>query len=740
MVKKTKKRLKGQKLKPSPLKNYILKTLSSNPKDRYTPKGVIKKLKIANHADAVRMAMEELAKAGHIQKVKDDRYQIAENYSRGNAIKSNKERIRPDDSQYTGLVDMTKTGTAYIICEGANQDVFISARNLNGAMNGDKVIINSWVPRGRRKPEGKVVKILERSSTHFLGTVRLFKNQALLMVDNAHNHIDIRIPFKDLNDTEDGDKAIVKITKWPDGGQNQFITGEVVTNLGSADSNDIEMNGILINNGFNIEFPPEITQEAEALESVIDEGTLKARRDFRKITTFTIDPDTAKDFDDALSIQKLKNGNTEIGIHIADVTHFVKPGTALDKEAYQRSTSVYLVDRVAPMLPEKLSNELCSLRPNEDKFTFSAVFEFDEKLKIVNEWFGKTLIHSDKRFTYEDAQEIIEKKEGLFADELLAMNKIAYKLREDKYKNGAISFEADEVKFKLDEKGKPIGVYIKKRKDTHLLVEDFMLLANKGVAKFIDKKANGQEIPFVYRVHDSPDPTRLSEFALFAKELGFHMNLSTPEQIAESFNNLAVEAKENELLKMLEPLAIRTMAKAVYTTENIGHYGLGFDFYAHFTSPIRRYADVLVHRILFQNLEHPKRWSATALEDQCLHISIQERKAMTAERESIKYKAVEFLMGREGEIFEANISGMIDKGIFVQLKESKAEGLILFSEFHESFELSESRLKAVGSKTRRVFKMGDDVIVKLIDADLHARQLGFKLMEKEEISEDIQKK
>ncbi len=729
MVKKTKRRLKGQKLKPRQLKNYILKTLSSNPKDRFSPKAVIKKLKIANHADSVRMAMDELARNGEIEKIKEGKYKIKNNGSSSRSSSKSKSKIRVGDSQYTGLVDMTKSGTAYIVCEGSNQDVFVSARNLNGAMNGDKVVINSWIPKGRRKPEGKVIEIIERASTHFLGTVRVFKNQAILLVDNAFNQIDIRIPFKDLKGADDGDKVIIKVADWGVPGQNQFLTGRVETNLGSADSNDVEMSAILINNGFNISFPVEIVEEAEALKAEVTEDVLAVRRDFRKVTTFTIDPDTAKDFDDALSIQDLENGNVEIGVHIADVTHFVRPGTQVDKEAFRRSTSVYLVDRVAPMLPEKLSNELCSLRPNEDKFTFSAVFEFNKDLEIVNEWFGKTLIHSDRRFTYEEAQEIIESGKGMFADELALMNKIARKLRAEKYKNGAISFEADEVKFKLDEKGKPIGVYVKERKDAHLLVEDFMLLANKGVAIYIDKRAKGQEIPFVYRTHDSPDPTRLSEFSLFAKELGFQMNLTTPEQIAESFNLLAKQAKENEVLKMLEPLAIRTMAKAVYTTDNIGHYGLGFDFYAHFTSPIRRYADVLVHRILFQNLKQVKRWDKGSLEDQCLHISAQERKAMTAERESIKYKAVEFMQGREGEIFDANISGMIDKGIFVQMKESRAEGLILFSSFKESFTLSDSRLKATGNRTRRILKMGDEVRVRLLEADLHARQLEFEFIE-----------
>ncbi|WP_235290837.1 ribonuclease R [Portibacter lacus] len=708
------------------MRNYILKTLSAEPKTRFSAKQVIKKIKVANHVDAVEMAMSDLASEGALIKVKEGKYTINPDYK---APPNRRNEVRRTDTQFTGIVDMTRSGSAYILAEGKDNDIFVSGKNLNGAMNGDKVLINSWTPRGRRKPEGKVLKVIERSSTHFLGTVRMFKNQALLMVDNAYNNIDIRIPFRDLNGADDGDKAIVKVVEWGKPGQDQFLVGKVETNLGKAESNDVEMNAILINNGFNIAFPSEVIEESEKLTDEITEADIAERRDFRKVTTITIDPDTAKDFDDALSYQKLDNGNIEIGIHIADVTHFVVPGTELDKEAFRRSTSVYLVDRVAPMLPEKISNELCSLRPNEDKFTFSAVFEFDDKFEIKREWFGKTFIHSDRRFTYEEAQEVIETGKGDFAEEVLMMNKVAHKLRKDKYKNGAISFESDEVKFELDEKGKPISVYVKERKDAHLLVEDFMLLANKGVAKYIDKKSGGVEIPFVYRVHDEPDPDRIRDFALFAKELGFDMKTDTPEQIVASFNSLAGATKENELLKMLEPLAIRTMAKAVYTTDNIGHYGLGFDFYAHFTSPIRRYADVLVHRILYANLGGVKRYNKSALEDQAIHISAQERKAMTAERESIKYKSVEFMQGKEGEEFDANISGMIDKGIFVQLKESKAEGLILFSDFKESFELSESKLKAVGLRTKRVLSMGQELRVKLIEADLHARQLDFEIVE-----------
>jgi ribonuclease R len=453
------------------------------------------------------------------------------------------------------------------------------------------------------------------------------------------------------------------------------------------------------------------------------------RRDLRDIPTFTIDPIDAKDFDDALSIEYFDDGSCEIGVHIADVTHYVKPNTALDKEAYLRSTSVYLVDRVLPMLPERLSNELCSLRPNEDKYTFSAVFKFDKKDNLIGRWFGKTIIHSDRRFAYEEAQEVIENKEGDMTKEILDMARIARKMRKQRFKEGAIAFESEEVRFKLDEDGVPIDVYIKERKEANLLIEDYMLLANKEVAIYVNKKEK-PEIPYIYRIHDLPNPDKVAEFARFAFELGVHLKTDTPEQIAKSYNDLAKKAQTEEALKMLQPLAIRTMAKAEYATDNIGHYGLGFDFYTHFTSPIRRYSDVLAHRILYQVLENKNyRFNKETLDTQCRHISLMERKANDAERESIKYKQTEFMEKHVGSAFEGVISGIIDRGIFVELKESHCEGMVSFDTMYEAFEITDGRLKAVGLRTGKVYKMGDTVRVVITNADLQKRQIDMRMEE-----------
>jgi ribonuclease R len=500
--------------------------------------------------------------------------------------------------------------------------------------------------------------------------------------------------------------------------------------LGAEGSSDIEMKAILINNGFQLTFPKAILEEAESLSGEMKDEEVARRRDFRGITTFTIDPVDAKDFDDALSYRRLENGNLEVGVHIADVTHFLEPGSALDKEGYKRSTSVYLVDRVLPMLPEKLSNELCSLRPNEDKYTFSAVFEFDENDQVVGRWFGKTLIHSDRRFSYEEAQEGLETGLGDFAEELKILNRVSKKLREKRFEQGSIDFDADEVRFRLDEHGVPIEVFIKERKEAHMLIEDFMLLANREVAAYIHQKGQAQEIPFVYRIHDTPDPSRVAELVAFAKEMGFDMRIRGPKDIAPAFNRLAEESKLEPGLRLLEPLAIRTMAKAAYSTDNIGHYGLGFAYYGHFTSPIRRYSDVLAHRILFDNLgEEAVRTNKTLLEERCKHISMQERKAMDAERESIKYKQVEYMGKRIGEVFEGRVSGIIDRGIFVELVETKCEGLVGFDSMPEPFDVEESRLRARGLRSKKIIKMGDLVKVLVTGANISRRQIEMELVE-----------
>ncbi|GAB5552334.1 MAG: ribonuclease R [Saprospiraceae bacterium] len=716
--------LKGRKLTNKQLQYEILKLLKRNPKKRFNPKQISKKLRILNNKDSVQHALEQLVESQQAAHLGEYKYKLETKFGPnvdGKPSDNNKNR-----KTIQGRVDMTRTGSAYIVIEDQEQDVHVAAKYLNGALNGDIVKIRTWLPRGRRKPEGEVMEVVERSRVHFIGTYWEYPKYALVTSDGPLP-LDILIE-KELNKgAKDGEKVVVKVTDWPEGKQEHPI-GEITSVLGKAGSSDIEMKSILINSGFQLDFPEEVINESEAIPLEIDPAEIERRRDMRDILTFTIDPDTAKDFDDALSYRILENGNKEIGVHIADVTHYVKEDSPLDKEGFERSTSVYLVDRVLPMLPEKLSNGVCSLRPNEDKLTFSAVFEFTANDQIAKRWFGKTVIHSDRRFTYGEAQEVLDGESEELADTLNDLNRLAKILKRRRFKNGSINFETDEVKFKLAEDGTPIDVYIKERKDAHMLIEDFMLLANREVAKFIYKKSQTlqKEIPYVYRIHDQPDMDKAREIARFAEELGFEMDVSSPEAIAKSYNQLLEAAKENSGLKLLQPLAIRTMAKAEYSTDNIGHYGLGFEFYSHFTSPIRRYSDVLAHRLLELNLDKKTFISNKAkLSEQCQHISRQERKAIEAERESIKYKQVEFIEKHVGETFDGIISGFSDRGIFVELLGNHCEGMVAFDSMNEAFELADSRLFIRGKRTQLIYKMGDALRVKILAADLVRRRIDM---------------
>ncbi|MEM9919584.1 MAG: ribonuclease R [Bacteroidota bacterium] len=707
------------------MKKEILKLFAHNPKKRYSAKQIIKKLKIFNSKDSVQHVLTVFHKDGKILPIDDYKYRL------------NKEAVLKEfpRKEVEGYVDMTRTGAAFIVVDNMDQDVYVPAKRMNFAFHGDRVRVLLRFARPGRRPEGEVVKVLQRSTEHFIGTLHLSRKYGIFIPDRTNMPVDIYVSLSDIQDAHDRDKVVVKVTDWPTR-HNHSPRGIVTSVLGSVGGNELEMKAILLNNGFDLDFLPEVIAEAEAIPLEIPQAEIDRRRDMRQVTTFTIDPADAKDFDDALSIQQLENGEVEIGVHIADVTHYVKPKSALDQSAFRRSTSVYLVDRVLPMLPERLSNGLCSLRPEEDKCTFSAVFVFSKSGKVLKRWFGRTVIHSDRRFSYEEAQEVIDSGEGDFAEELKQLNVIAKKLRKEKYKNGAISFESDEVKFRLDEESKPVEVYLKERKEAHLLIEDFMLLANREVATFMAKKAKPKEVPFIYRVHDQPDPEKLQEFARFAALMGFNMDLQTPQQITDSFNRLSKEARQNELLKMLEPIAIRTMAKAVYTSENIGHYGLGFENYTHFTSPIRRYADVLAHRVLERNLEGTFFTDKGKLEEQCKHISNQERKALDAERESIKYKQVEFIESRIGEVFEGIISGFHDNGIYVEIKENRCEGMVRFNTFDEPFDISDGRLSAKGMRSGTVLRMGQSVSVKIVNADLAKRQIEMEWVEEEKAVEE----
>lgn len=629
----------------------------------------------------------------------------------------------------TGKVDMTSDGSAYIVSEDEfEEDIYVAPRKLRNALNGDIVKVYVYAKNKGRKKDGEVVEILQRAKMDFTGIVNLSDRFAFFIPDDRKMLHDIFIPIDSLKGAKDKDKAIARIVDWPEDAKNPI--GEITHVLGKQGENNAEMNAILADYGFPLAFPDEVEKQAEAIEETILAEEIAKRRDFRKILTFTIDPVDAKDFDDAISFRKLDNGNIEVGVHIADVSHYVKQGTALDKEAFERGTSVYLVDRVIPMLPERLSNGLCSLRPNEDKLCFSAVFELDQEANVVEQWFGKTIIHSDTRFSYEDAQEILENKTGKHSEELLKLNELAYILRERKFKHGAISFESVEVKFNLDEHGKPLGVYAKERKDAHKLIEDYMLLANKKVAEFIAKKGKGkQKLTFVYRSHDSPKEDALLSFSQFALKFGYKIDISSGRETAKSLNFLMADVEGKKEQNVLTKLAIRSMAKAVYTTKKHSHYGLAFDYYTHFTSPIRRYPDVMVHRLLELYLAGGKSVSEDEYEKFSMHSSQMEKKAADAERASVKYKQAEFLQNNVGMEYIGIISGLTEWGMYVEIIENKCEGMIRLRDLNDDFYvLDEKNYCIIGQRRKKKYQLGDEVTIIVKKVDLAKRQIDFSLV------------
>ncbi|WP_158828243.1 ribonuclease R [Mucilaginibacter lacusdianchii] len=628
-----------------------------------------------------------------------------------------------------GRVDMTTDGSAFIVTDDEfENDIYVAPRKLRTALHGDRVKIYVYAKSKGKRKEGEVVEILQRSKMEFTGIVKMSERFAFLVPDDRKMLQDIFIPLGDLNGAKNGMKAIAEITEWPADAKNPV--GRIKNVLGVQGENNTEMNAILADYGFPLSFPDEVERESEAIPEEITEEEIAKRRDFRDVITFTIDPVDAKDFDDALSFKALENGNFEIGIHIADVSHYIIPDSALDKEAYERATSVYLVDRVIPMLPERLSNGLCSLRPNEDKLCFAAVFEMDTEGRVLTEWFGKTIIHSNRRFAYEEVQEIIEAGEGDYAQEIKQLNEIAYKLREQKFKHGAISFESTEVKFKLDEQGKPIGVYVKERKDAHKLIEDFMLLANRKVAEFVSKKGKGKKkYAFVYRAHDAPNPETLGNFAQFAARFGYRINMKSDREIAKSLNHLMKDVEGKKEQNVLTQLAIRSMAKAIYTTKSSSHYGLAFDHYTHFTSPIRRYPDVMSHRLLFHYLNGGQSANAEHYEVLCKHSSEMEKKAADAERASVKYKQAEYLQDNIGSMFNGVISGVTEWGMYVQIIENNCEGMIRLRDISDDFyTLDEKNYAIIGQRKKKVYQLGDEVRIKVKNVDLVKRQIDFTLV------------
>jgi len=629
---------KNKNHKPNKMKNslthVVRKVFEKNPDSILSHKQVCALIDIRESAlrKLVFDILQDLSVNGELERHAHGVYSVA---LKGNTVEGN--------------IELTARGAGFVVTDDEEDDVFVAPQNLGQALNGDRVKVRIF-KRGKSRNEGEVIEVIDRERTQFVGTIELHDKFAFLIPDNLKAGTDIYISKEKLNGAKQGDKALVKITVWPKSSNNPY--GEVVEVLGKPGSNDTEMISILCNHGIDYKFPQEVLSEAEVVGIELDEQEIEKRRDFRDITTFTIDPVDAKDFDDALSFKQLDNGNIEIGVHIADVSHYVRPGSAMDTEALKRSNSVYLVDRVVPMLPEQLSNMACSLRPKEDKYSFSAVFEMDEHGKVYKEWFGKTVIHSNRRFTYEEAQEIIEGKDGDFKKEILILDNIAKILRKKRLKHGALSIESEEMRFKLDEKGHPIEVMIKTSKDAHKLIEEFMLLANKHVAMFIAAPKKGRDpIPFVFRVHDKPDIAKITLFNVFIDKFGYKLDFSHPDQIALSINKLLDDIRLKNEYSLIQTMAIRSMAKATYETTNIGHYGLAFDFYTHFTSPIRRYADLVVHRILQEELTQKKHRYGKELDDVCKRISRMERKAVEAERESTKYFQTLFVQDHIGEEF-----------------------------------------------------------------------------------------
>lgn len=626
---------------------------------------------------------------------------------------------------HVGRLDITRSGMGFVIVENMQQDILIRPSELNRAFHGDLVRVKLTRERSNRS-EGTIVEVLERKQSEFIGILEANADYGFFIPDSSRRIPDFFIPSSAFNKAKDGDRVVVKMVSWKETDKNP--RGEVISVLNEKDTNDMAMKEILVENGFPLVFSEAAMQEALRQPDVISDEEISIRRDMRDTLTFTIDPVDAKDFDDAISFRKLKTGVYEIGVHIADVSHYLPEGTPLDEEAYERATSVYLPDRVLPMLPERISNELCSLRPHEDKLTFSCVFQITTKGIIKQYWSGRTVIHSNHRFTYEDVQEIIEKEEGLYQPEIKILNDLAQAFRKQRFAQGAINFSSQEVRFKLDEEGKPIGIVVKESKEAHQLIEEFMLLANRTIAEQVSKiVVNKKSVPFPYRIHDQPDEEKLLPFIAFARKFGYSFNISNPDEIASSFNEMLHQVEGRPEQHVLEQLGIRTMAKAIYTTENIGHYGLAFDYYCHFTSPIRRYPDILVHRILADCLAgKPK--VEKKLEEKCVHCSQRERAAMESERAANKYKQVEFMKQFVGDEFNAVISGVASFGFWAETVEHKCEGLVSVQSLldYDDFRHIDTEYALVGRRSGRAFRMGDKVKVKLISANLAKRQLDYE--------------
>ncbi len=698
------------------LSQKITHLLNSNSDKAYSTNQIIKKLgfRRTDYNREIPYIITQLEKQGKIQALSNGSYKSLR------------------EPEFTiGKVDHVNPRFGYVIPVDGSDDIYVSTKDMKNAMDGDTVRVAIKDKKHGKKQEGFVLEILERGKSELVGRIEFSPRFAFVIPDNRKLHQDIFVSLTETMKAAHNDKVIVKIKQWPS--HDKSPEGEVIRVLGKAGENNAEIHSIMAEFDLPFEFPKHIEEEAESISEKLPQKEIEKRRDFRDITTFTIDPEDAKDFDDALSYRILNNGNTEVGVHIADVTYYVQPNTALEKEAYDRATSVYLVDRTIPMLPEKLSNGLCSLRPNEDKFTFAAVFELDQEAKIVSEWFGRTVIHSDRRFAYEEAQQGIETGEGDYGKELQALNSLAKKLKEKKFAAGAVNFETTEVKFKLDENGKPLGVIPKERQDAHKLIEEFMLLANRQVARFIYNKKKGEDkLTFVYRTHDYPDPEKIETFATFAKRFGHELK-TEGTAVSKSLNKLMTNIEDKPEENVLQKLAIRSMAKAKYTTEAMGHFGLAFDHYSHFTSPIRRYPDVMVHRLLQHYLDGGKSAKKEDYEEKCVHSSEREKRAAEAERASIKYKQVEYMQLVEDKIFDGIISGVTEWGLFVEIVSTKCEGMVRITDLKDDYyEFDEKNYRVIGKKNKKMFALGDEVVVAVINTDIDRRTIDLEFVDEKD--------
>ena len=713
--KKNKKGGKRRALKLKDVTRKILKVFRQHTGQPLNYKQISAKLKItdANGRQEVIRKIEALRVEGRL-----------EEQERGKFI------LKAEKQHIFGKVDMKANGSTFVISDDLDKDVYIPRGSTHKALHNDLVEVYLYRRRKQGRQEGEIVNVVERAKTDFVGQIEISGRFAFVIPDSIKMPVDLFVPLDKIGEAENKQKVIVRMTDWPDKARNPF--GEVIEVLGNPGEHDVEMHSILAEYGLPFKFPDYVEDEANEIDVTISEKEIAKRRDMRDTTTFTIDPVDAKDFDDALSVKKLDNGNWEIGVHIADVSHYVKEDSILEEEALARATSVYLVDRVVPMLPEILSNKVCSLRPNEEKLTFSAIFEMDDDAKIHKKWFGRTVINSDRRFTYEEAQDVIETGEGDLKEEILLLDRLAKIMREERGRKGAISFDKVEVKFKLDEQNEPVGIFFKESKDSNHLIEEFMLLANKKVAEFIGKKKNGEPTgtTFVYRIHDDPDPEKLASLQSFVKQFGYQMRLGDQKAVASSLNKLLAEVHGKAEANMVETLAVRTMSKAKYTTENIGHYGLAFEYYTHFTSPIRRYPDVMVHRLLQHYLDGGKSLPQEPWEIKCEHSSEREMMASRAERDSIKYMQVKYMENHRDQEFMGVISGVTEWGMYVEIIDNKCEGLVRIRDIKDDYYIFDPKNYCmVGENSKNIYQLGDQVMVKVKNTDLEKKQLDYELVE-----------